>query len=109
MRVAVIAPPFIPVPPERYGGTELFIAQLAEGLVKQGVEAVVYCNGESTVKVEKRYLYEKSQWPIKGEVYDNLKDINHTAWAVKDAAADCDIVHLNNLPGLVHSRFVEMP
>ena len=29
MRVALIAPPFIPVPPKVYGGTELFIAELA--------------------------------------------------------------------------------
>ena len=36
MRVALIAPPFIPVPPKKYGGTELFMAQLAEGLQKQG-------------------------------------------------------------------------
>ena len=32
MRIAIIAPPFICVPPKNYGGTELFIAQVAEGL-----------------------------------------------------------------------------
>jgi glycosyltransferase involved in cell wall biosynthesis len=109
MRVALVAPPFIPVPPKVYGGTELFIAHLAEGLKEQGIEAVVYCNGESTVDVEKRWLYETAQWPLKGEVYDNLKDINHTAWAVKDAMGYCDLIHLNNLPGLVHSRFIDVP
>ena len=49
MRIALIASPFISVPPIRYGGTELFIAHLAEGLERRGIEAVVYCNGESTV------------------------------------------------------------
>src|SRR5579884_754380 len=106
MRIALVAPPFISVPPKVYGGTELFLAQLAEGLQKLGVEVVVYCNGESTVNVEKRWIYQKAQWPIKGEVYDNLKDINHTAWAVADAAESCDVIHLNNVPGLAHSRFV---
>ena len=33
MRIALIAPPFIPVPPPAYGGTELYIAHLAEALV----------------------------------------------------------------------------
>jgi glycosyltransferase involved in cell wall biosynthesis len=70
---------------------------------------VVYTNGEATVAVERRWIYPKSEWPIKGEVYDSLKDINHTAWAVRDAAPDCDLIHLNNAPGLVHSRFVENP
>ena len=34
MRVALVSSPFLPVPPRKYGGTELFIAQLAEGLKK---------------------------------------------------------------------------
>ncbi len=109
MRVALIAPPFIPVPPKEYGGTELFIAQLAMGLKDHGLEPVVYCNGESAVEVEKHWLYTESQWPIQGEVYANLKDINHTAWAVRDAMQSCDIIHLNNLPGLVHTRFISTP
>lgn len=109
MRVALIAPPFIPVPPKVYGGTELFIAHLAEGLQKLGIKVVVYCNGASTIKAERRWLYKQPQWPIKGEVYANLKDINHTAWAVADAMKDCDIIHLNNLPGLANTRFVKTP
>lgn len=109
MRIALVAPPFIPVPPKVYGGTELFISHLAEGLKKLGMDVVVYCNGESTVAVEKRWLYAQAQWPIKGEVYANLKDINHTAWAIRDASETCDIIHLNNLPGLADSRFVTTP
>jgi glycosyltransferase involved in cell wall biosynthesis len=105
MRVALVSPPFLPVPPQRYGGTELFIAQLAEGLQNAGVDVVVYANGESTVGVETRWLYEKQQWPISGEVFDNLKDFNHTSWAISDAANDCDIVHLHNVSGLMFSRF----
>jgi glycosyltransferase involved in cell wall biosynthesis len=109
MKVALIAPPFISVPPLMYGGTELFIAQLALGLKPHGIEVVVYTNGESTLPVEKRWLYEKPQWPIEGEVYDNLKDLNHTAWAIHDAAASCDVIHLNNVAGLACSRFVNKP
>ncbi len=65
MRVALIAPPFIPVPPQEYGGTELFIAHLADGLQSRGFEVVVYSNGESTVNVEKRWIYPKRQWPLR--------------------------------------------
>src|SRR5438105_15906014 len=104
MRIALIAPPFISVPPKEYGGTEPFIAHLAEGLQKLGHEPVVYSTGESTVGVENRWLYPGGQWPIQGEIYDNLKDLNHTAWAVRDAMESCDIIHLNNASGLVCSR-----
>ena len=67
-----------------YGGTELFIAQVAEGLKKRRISVVVYTNGESEIDVERRWLYDKAQWPIQGEIYDNLKDINHTSWSVLD-------------------------
>lgn len=106
MRVALVSPPFLPVPPKKYGGTELFIAQLAEGLKTLGVDVVVYTNGESTVGVEKRWLYKNQQWPIRGEVFDNLQDFNHVSWAIADAAGDFDIIHLNNVPALMFTRFV---
>lgn len=109
MRVGLIVPPFISVPPKAYGGTELFAAHLAEGLVKLGIDVVVYTNGESAVAVEKRWLYPRGSWPIDGEVHDSLMDVNHGAWAVEDAAESCDIIHLSNAPSLVHSRFVRKP
>ena len=55
MRISLIAPPFIPVPPVRYGGTELFIAQLAEGLKELGVRrCCLRERGKSAVNVETR-------------------------------------------------------
>ena len=109
MRIGLVAPPFISVPPLNYGGTELFIAHLAVGLKELGHDVVVYANGESTVPVEVRSLYPTSEWPIVGEVHGSLKDINHSAWAVADACNHCDLVHLNNAPGLVYSRFDSTP
>ena len=109
MRIALVASPFISVPPERYGGTELFVAQLALGLKARDVDVVVYTNGESTVDVERRWLYERAQWPIQGDIYDNLKDMNHSSWSAADAAADCDIIHFNNIPGLLYSRGTGRP
>ena len=110
MRIALIAPPFIPVPPTEYGGTELFVANLALKLKQRGAEVIVYTNGASTIDVEKRWLYADAEWPLRGDIYDNLKDIAHSSWAVEDAASDgCDIIHLNNAPGLANSRFVKVP
>jgi glycosyltransferase involved in cell wall biosynthesis len=109
LRVALIAPPFITVPPKQYGGTELFIAQLAEGLAAKGTDVVVYTNGESTVDVEKRWIFEKSQWPITGDIYNHLRDSTHTAWALRDAANDSDLIHINNATGVTFSQFIHQP
>jgi glycosyltransferase involved in cell wall biosynthesis len=104
MRVALIASPFISVPPKRYGGTELFIAQLAEGLTRLGIDVVVYANGGSTVRAELRWLYKNDEWPIDGELYSSLKEMTHTSWAIHDCWNSADVIHLNNAPGLGFSR-----
>lgn len=109
MRIALIAPPFIAVPPADYGGTELFVAHLAEGLHKLGINVVVYANGESTVNVERRWLYERAQWPIKMSEPTWLKHLDHEAWAVQDAVKDCDIIHVQSAQALAFSRFVHRP
>lgn len=109
MRIALVAAPFIAVPPKEYGGTELFVAQLAEGLGRAGVDAVVYANGDSTVQVDRRWLYEHSLWPIKQPEQACIRELNHTAWAIKDASKNCDIIHVQSAQGLAFSHFVERP
>lgn len=109
MRIALIAAPFIAVPPAEYGGTELFVAQLAEGLKKANVDVVVYANGESTVQAERRWLYEHSLWPIKQPERAWLRELNHTSWAIQDAYHDCDLIHLQSPQGLALSPFVSCP
>jgi Glycosyltransferase Family 4 len=109
MKIALIAPPFISVPPADYGGTELFVAQLAEGLQKAGIQVVVYANGESTVNVERRWRYKRAQWPIKPGQLTWLKELDHTAWAVQDAVQSCDVVHFQSAQGLALSRFINAP
>jgi glycosyltransferase involved in cell wall biosynthesis len=109
MKIALIAPPFIAVPPKQYGGTELFIAALAQGLQKNGIEVVLYSNGESTLPVETRWVYEKEDWPISTHVEKNLKTLAHCAWAIKNAAGDADVIHVNSSPAVSFSRFIDVP
>ncbi len=109
MRVALIAPPLIPVPPTDYGGTELFVAHLATALVDKGIEVIVYANGESSVKVERRWIYEQSDWPIKHQEHAWMGDLNHASWAIHDAESHCDIIHVQSAQALTFSRFVDRP
>src|SRR5438067_1989454 len=62
MRIALIAPPFIAVPPQKYGGTELFVAVLANALHAGGHDVVVYANGDSHVNCELRWRYRQARW-----------------------------------------------
>ncbi|MGH9415953.1 MAG: glycosyltransferase family 4 protein [Terriglobales bacterium] len=102
-------PPFIAVPPVRYGGTELFVAHLAEGLRASGHQPVVYTVGCSKVEAEVRWRTKRGRWPIESALESSLADLEHACWACVDAAGDCDVIHLNNAPGLGYSRFVAKP
>ncbi len=109
MRIALIAPPFIAIPPKKYGGTELFVADLASGLAKNGIEVTLYTNGESSLPVTRKWLYEKQEWPVDFDSELNLKGLNHAAWAVRDSLESHDIIHMNNAPGLPLCRFSDLP
>lgn len=109
MKVGLIAPPFIPVPPVDYGGTELFVAHLATALQEAGVQVVVYANGESTVPVERRSVYESAEWPIKNPENAWMRDLNHTSWAIADAQDSCEIIHVQSPQGITFSRFTHRP
>jgi glycosyltransferase involved in cell wall biosynthesis len=109
LKIALIASPFIAVPPADYGGTELFVAHLAEGLCQLGLEVVVYTNGESTVHTERRWIYERSDWPVKNPSQAFIKSLNHHSWAVHEAALDCDVIHLQSAEAVALSRFIDRP
>lgn len=109
MRVGLVAPPLIAVPPANYGGTELFVAHLAKALEELGVEVVVYANAESTVPVKRRSLYKRSEWPIKDAENAWIRELNHTSWAIAEAQEGCDVIHLQSAQAIPFSRFTNCP
>src|SRR4051812_43855505 len=51
MRVGIVAPPWIPVPPPAYGGTEAVIGSLVCGLSAKGIDVTLFAHPESTADV----------------------------------------------------------
>lgn len=52
MRIALLAPPYLPVPPKAYGGTEKIVSLLAEGLVARGHDVTLFASGDSITKAK---------------------------------------------------------
>jgi len=50
MRIAEIAPPWVSVPPPSYGGIELVVALVADGLVDRGHDVTLFASGGSKTK-----------------------------------------------------------
>jgi glycosyltransferase involved in cell wall biosynthesis len=103
MRIALVSTPFLAVPPRDYGGTELVVYELAEGLIEQGHAVTLFATGDSTTRAEKRALYATGQWPP-----DALADVNHVSWALREIVRDgqYDIVHTHSAVALALTRVV---
>ena len=99
MRIGIIAPPWLPVPPPAYGGTEAFIADLACELSSRGHEVILFCTGDSTCPVERRSLVASAE-------SDNIGDIGierqHVLVAY-DTLHDVDVIHDNTRMGALHA------
>jgi glycosyltransferase involved in cell wall biosynthesis len=70
MRIAEIAPPWVKVPPEGYGGIEWIVSLLTEGLVERGHEVTLYASGDSTTQAGHRPPLEAPAGFGSGSWYD---------------------------------------
>jgi glycosyltransferase involved in cell wall biosynthesis len=88
MRIGLIAPPWIPVPPRAYGGTEVVIDNLARGLAVLGHDVRLFTIGDSTCPVSREWLYPTGVEPIGAD----LPEAAHVLAAYEELA-DTDIIH----------------
>jgi glycosyltransferase involved in cell wall biosynthesis len=94
LRVGLIAPPWVPVPPTVYGGTEVVVDQLALGLSRAGCEVLLFTTGDSTCPVERRWLYPAAL----GTVAEVSSEAAHVTRAYRELA-DTDVIHDHTLTG----------
>jgi glycosyltransferase involved in cell wall biosynthesis len=94
--------PFLTVPPKNYGGTELVIYELAEGLAEAGHEVILFATGDSDTSAELRSLYARAQWPP-----NPLQEQNHISWAFQQVSMEnFDIVHVHSACALAQARLI---
>lgn len=78
LKIAQVSPLWYPVPPRGYGGTELIVSRLTEGLIKRGHKVTLFASGDSKTKaklvsVVKKNLYSlKVPWLASGNNILNL-------------------------------------
>jgi glycosyltransferase involved in cell wall biosynthesis len=105
LRIALISTPFVAVPPRAYGGTELVVHELAEGLRAQGHEVTLFATGDSQTTAELRFLYERAEWPP-----EPLVELNHVSWAMQEISeGSFDLIHAHSALALGMSRVVKTP
>jgi glycosyltransferase involved in cell wall biosynthesis len=96
LRIAMLAPPWIPVPPPGYGGIEFVVALLCDALVDQDHRVELLCAPGSRSKASVRPLLDA---PHPESIERAVFEADHVAraFAAVDAAAEAgepfDLVH----------------
>jgi len=81
MSIAVLAPPWIPVPPPGYGGIESVIALLCDGLVRRGHEVTLFAAPGSDSPARVREVLPSTH---EDEVEKALHESDHVARAFEE-------------------------
>lgn len=108
MRIGIIAPPWLPVPPTRYGGTESVIDGLARGFQQSGHEVLLWTTGDSTCAVPRAHLLDMAQTERIGSAAVELGHVVRGYEALREWGAD--IIHDHTLAGPVYAlRYPQLP
>ena len=100
MKIAIVAPPWVSVPPAGYGGTEVVLDGLARGLQAAGHDVLLYATGDSACPVPKAWVFEKAVGVGTGGAVSELRHVIHAYEAVRGY----DIVHDHTLVGPVYAQ-----
>lgn len=104
LRIAQLVLPWLPVPPNGYGGTEQVVYDLTEGLAARGHEVTLFSVGTSKTSAKLQYIFEEPLG-LQPEVMEALKSSfypwMHVA-ACFEHQHEFDIIHS-------HAQFLGLP
>lgn len=108
LKVAVLAPICWRTPPRHYGPWEQVSSNIAEGLIKQGIEVTLFATGDSLTAGKLEYIAPRS--------YEEDKNLDPKTWEclhighMMEQADSFDIIHNNyDFHSLIFSRVIKTP
>ncbi len=92
LRIGLLSPPMLPVPPLKYAGTERIVAALATGLHERGHAVTLFAPGDSKAPVELVPTVPRSLWSTgyRGDISSYMNVTLAKAWAQHDRF---DVIH----------------
>lgn len=105
MRIGLIAPPWFAVPPTGYGGIELVVSYLADGLVERGHDVTLFAAGGSRTTARLECSFAEPPSAKLGNVIVEAEHLVHaySRWQ------DFDIIHDHTLVGMIAASSVPTP
>jgi glycosyltransferase involved in cell wall biosynthesis len=90
MRIGMIAPPWFPLPPQRYGGIEFVVSLLTEALVARGHDVTLFASGDSETRASLSYIFARAP-------YEQIEDGHHLevmhSLEAYTRAGEFDVIH----------------
>ena len=113
MKIALLSTPWIALPPKGYGGIELVVSNLAEGLVKRNHDVTLFATGDSTSSAKLKFYYPKAlgnDLELKKNSYNLLLHIDSFLQFVNLERFDIVHIHVGQISMFLidsfHSPFV---
>jgi glycosyltransferase involved in cell wall biosynthesis len=96
MRIAMLSPPWIAVPPDGYGGIEWVVSLLTEELVARGHDVTLFATGDSKTSADLRYVFDRG--PVE-KMHQAMPYAHHVGAALEHVVAEgragrpYDVIH----------------
>lgn len=113
MKIAMVLPPWFKIPPEGYGGIEVIVSLLADGLVDKGHEVTLCTVSRSSTKAHIFSLFDeemKSYLDAPPSDFLNIAFTHTLASYMEISRGDYDIIHDHTWKeGLGCAAFIDIP
>jgi glycosyltransferase involved in cell wall biosynthesis len=91
-RIAEVSTPWLPVPPRTYGGIELMVSLLTDGLVERGHDVTLFATGDSRTRARLDYVLEEA--PGLSDANSPWHETIHALYAFRDPER-FDLYHIH--------------
>jgi glycosyltransferase involved in cell wall biosynthesis len=106
VKIAILSPPWFPVPPTGYGGIEWVVSLLADSLVAQGHEVTLFASRESRTRAELVAVFDRAPSELIGRTVPELRHV----LAAYERAGEFDVINDHTGPlGAALGALVETP
>jgi glycosyltransferase involved in cell wall biosynthesis len=108
MRIALVAPRWVPIPPPAYGGIELVVDHLARGLQAAGHEVLLHAPSGSTCPVPMTACADEASQEVGPGA--SAAELHHVVAGYEEIANwGPDIVHDHTLAGPLYAGLLDVP
>lgn len=105
LKIALVAPPWFAVPPTGYGGVELVVSLLADGLADRGHDVTLFASGGSKTRARLVCTYAEPPSRLLG---DPVVEAAHLVQAYSHSD-QFDIIHDHTMLGLIAGSLITTP